>query len=65
MARGSRRALIFAIVGTIALALPAAAQQYSARQNGDVVQLQDTKAQTVVSIVPTVGDIVFEMKIKG
>jgi len=38
---------------------------YFARQNGDVVQLQDTKAQTVVSIVPSVGNIAFEMKVKG
>ena len=60
-----RRALIAAIVGNFALALPTAAQPYSAQQKGDVVQLQDTKTQTVVSIIPIVGDIVFEMKVKG
>jgi aldose 1-epimerase len=38
---------------------------YSARRRGDVVQLEDAKSQTVVSIVPAVGDIAFEMKVKG
>src|SRR5688572_1769485 len=41
------------------------AQQYTARQNGDVVELQDTKNQTTVSIVPSVGNIAFAMKVKG
>ena len=45
--------------------LPASAQQYAARRNGDVVQLEDTKSQTVVSIVPSVGNIAFSMKVKG
>jgi aldose 1-epimerase len=45
--------------------LPASAQQYAARHTGDVVQLEDTKNQTVVSIIPSVGNIAFEMKVKG
>ena len=44
---------------------PASAQQYSARRNGDVVQLEDAKTRTVVSIVPSVGNIAFSMKVKG
>jgi aldose 1-epimerase len=56
---------VLAFVWTVASAIPASAQPYSARQNGDVVQLQDAKTQTVVSIVPSVGNIVFEMKVKG
>ena len=44
---------------------PRAAVGYSARQIGDIVQLQDTTAQTVVSIVPSVGNVAFEMKVKG
>jgi aldose 1-epimerase len=60
----TRRALAIA-VATVAFAAPVSAQPYSARQNGDVVQLHDTKSQTVVSIVPSVGDIVFEMNVKG
>ena len=43
----------------------AVAQPYRAQQTGDVVRLEDTRAQTVVSIVPSVGDVAFEMKVKG
>jgi aldose 1-epimerase len=50
---------------SIAFAAPAAAQQYSARQTGDIVRLEDTKSQTVVSVITSVGNIVFEMKVKG
>ena len=45
-------------------ALPAAAQ-YSVRRNGEVVQLVDTAAQTTVSVLTSVGNIAFEMKVKG
>ena len=34
-------------------------------QHGDVVQLEDATTQTVVSIAPSVGNIAFEMKVKG
>jgi aldose 1-epimerase len=49
----------------IACATPSHAQQYSARHSGDVVRLEDAARQTVVSIVPSVGNIAFEMKVKG
>jgi aldose 1-epimerase len=49
----------------IALAMPAAAQPYSAQRNGDVVQLVDAKSQTSVSIATAVGNIAFELKVKG
>jgi aldose 1-epimerase len=39
--------------------------QYSARRNGDVIQLEDAKNQIVVSILPSVGNITFAMKVKG
>ena len=42
-----------------------AAQQYTARRNGDVVQLEDTRNQIAVSILPSVGDITFSMKVRG
>jgi aldose 1-epimerase len=45
-------------------ALPAIAQ-YTALQNGDVVRLEDARSQTVVSIVTSVGNEAFEMKVKG
>jgi aldose 1-epimerase len=46
-------------------AIPVSAQQYSARRSGDVVQLEDAKHHTVVSIIPSVGNIAFEMKVNG
>jgi aldose 1-epimerase len=41
------------------------AQSYSADRSGDVVQLRDERAQTIVSILPSVGNIAFEMNVKG
>ena len=43
----------------------AAAQQYGVQRNGDVVVLEDTKNQVAVSILPSVGNIAFSMKVKG
>jgi aldose 1-epimerase len=59
-----RPAVIVALVIALAGA-PASAQPYSARRNGDIVQLRDERAQTIVSIVPSVGNIAFEMNVKG
>jgi aldose 1-epimerase len=44
---------------------PAAAQRYSARRTGEVVQLEDAASRTVVSVTPSVGNMVFEMKVNG
>jgi aldose 1-epimerase len=44
---------------------PSAAQQYTARRVNDVVQLEDAKHQTVVSIMPSIGNQAFEMQVKG
>jgi aldose 1-epimerase len=46
-------------------AAPAFAQRYSSQQSADVVQLHDTKTDTVVSILTAVGNIAFEMNVKG
>src|SRR5262245_30286731 len=43
----------------------ASAQPYSVQRRGDVVQLQDAQSQITVSILPSVGNIAFEMKVKG
>jgi aldose 1-epimerase len=40
-------------------------QQYSADRTDDVVKLRDAKAETTVSILPSVGNVAFEMNIKG
>lgn len=42
-----------------------AADAYTARQTGDVIRLEDAKAETVVSIIPSSGNKAFEMKVKG
>ena len=47
------------------MSIPAQAQQYEARRNGDIVQLEDKKNQTVVSIITSVGNMAYEMKVKG
>ena len=49
----------------LSIATAASAQPYSSRRAGDVVQLRDERAQTIVSIVPSVGNIAFEMSVKG
>jgi aldose 1-epimerase len=45
--------------------ISAVAQQYTACRSGETVLLEDTKNQTVVSILPAVGNIAFSMKVKG
>ena len=49
----------------VAISIPAAAQQYAARRSGDIVQLEDAKNQTVVSIITSIGNMAYEMKVKG
>ena len=53
-----------ALAITICLPAPAAAE-YTARRDGDVVRLQDTRTDTTVSIAPSVGNMAFELKVKG
>lgn len=60
-----RRAILFVFVLGLSLPRAAAAQPYSARQDGDVVRLTDDKAQVSVSIVPSAGNIAFDMTVKG
>ena len=52
-------------VAVLAAAVPAEAQQYAARQKGDIVQLEDQKNQITVSIITSVGMIAYEMTVKG
>jgi aldose 1-epimerase len=46
-------------------ARPVEAAEYRADRSGDMVRLEDTGSQTVVSIVPSVGNIAVEMTVKG
>jgi aldose 1-epimerase len=41
------------------------ARQYTARRSGEVILLEDTKNQTTVSILPSVGNVAISMKVKG
>jgi aldose 1-epimerase len=61
------RAATMAIALAVALAAPrpAAAQaRYSARRTGDIVQLRDSRTDTVVSVMTTVSNA-YEMVVKG
>jgi aldose 1-epimerase len=60
-----RTTQIVALVFSLAVSIPAAAQPYSARRIGSVVQLQDDRTQTSISILPSVGNIAFAMTVKG
>src|SRR5262245_11322422 len=46
-------------------AAPHAARRYTAARDGDVVTLTDTTSDTRVSIMPSVGNIAFDMQVKG
>jgi aldose 1-epimerase len=57
---------LFCLVAlTYALAAPAEAQRYTAVRDGDIVRLSDRTSDVVVSIMPAVGNIAFEMQVKG
>jgi aldose 1-epimerase len=43
----------------------AAAEQYAVQRNSDIVVLEDAKNQVAVSILPSVGNIAFSVKVKG
>jgi len=47
------------------VSLPATAQRYAARREGDIVQLIDTGTDTRVSVAPSIGNIAFRMTVKG
>ena len=65
MQKFASRTYLAALLLSGAMAAPAAGQQYTAKRNGDVIELADTKHQTSISIVPAVGNIAFSMKVKG
>src|SRR5687768_241570 len=60
------RVLAMAALFSIAVAVTAAQRpSYSARQVGGVVELSDDRHQTIVSILPALGNLAVEMKVKG
>jgi aldose 1-epimerase len=61
-----RAALALTIVASVLLLVrPGAAERYVANWNGNIVTLQDTVADITVSIAPGVGNLVFQIKVKG
>jgi aldose 1-epimerase len=60
---------LLAILGLTSLlapqAAPRTAQQYSASERGDIIQLRDARADTTVSVVPSVGNVAFDMTVRG
>src|SRR5436190_18470107 len=62
----AQRVLASVFVCAILLPTAAAAQpRYAAVKDGDVVHLSDRTTDTVVSILPSLGNMVFEMKVHG
>ena len=59
-----RRHLVI-VLALLTVAAPAAAQRYSAGQEGDLVTLTDRATDTVVTVVPSVGNIATAMRVKG
>ena len=57
-------ALASGVLAVLSL-VPSAAAQYSARSEGDVVRLEDSGHGIQVSIVPSVGNVAFEMRVNG
>ncbi len=53
------------LLALLAVAAPASAQRYSAVQEGDLVTLTDRATDTVVTVVPSVGNIATAMRVKG
>jgi aldose 1-epimerase len=62
--RGSFAAalMVFAAVAMTAGVQPSS---YTATQVGEIVRLEDAKAQTTVSVKPSAGNVAFEMLVKG
>ena len=57
--------LFLLVVLANTFASPVLAQRYSAARDGDIVRLTDRTSDIVVSIMPSVGNIAFEMRVKG
>jgi len=64
-----RPALIAAVAIALAGGPPSDSERvdgsYAVHRDGNVVQLRDARTQTAVSILPSVGNIAFEMNVKG
>jgi aldose 1-epimerase len=57
--------LFLLVVLACGFAVRADAQRYTAVRDGDIVRLTDRSTDTIVSVMPSVGNIAFEMLVKG
>jgi len=59
--------IIFMLLILVFVTAPtrASAQQYTTRRNSETVALEDTKNHTTVTVLPSVGNIAFSMKVNG
>ena len=53
------------LMAALAIAGPASAQRYTAVRQGEVVTLTDRQTETIVLVVPSIGNIATEMRVKG
>src|SRR3954451_2072483 len=65
LANHALRRAALTIVLAIAAIAQAAAAPYTASHAGEVVRLEDAVTQTIVAIAPSVGNIAFELTVKG
>lgn len=49
----------------LAMTTPILFAQYAVHRDGEIVQLEDTKNQVTFSVVPSIGNRGFELKVKG
>ncbi len=63
-ARAPNRACRAAVWPLLLCTLPAAAQ-YTVFHGGGVVRLEDHRSRTIVSVLPSTGNIAIEMKVRG
>jgi aldose 1-epimerase len=54
-----------ALLAALVIASPAAAQRYAATRDGEFVVLADRQTDTVVKVVPSVGNMAVEMRVRG
>src|SRR3954467_12457340 len=65
LANHALRDAALTIVLAIGAIAQAAAAPYTASHAGEVVRLEDAVTQTIVAIAPSVGNIAFELTVKG
>src|SRR5471030_70649 len=53
------------LLGLLLITTMPAAAQYSVHHDGEVIRLEDSRNQTIVSVMPAHGNSAFDMRVKG